>query len=65
MDKHKVRHAFMPPTALKLMRQHHIPSSKFMYSIGSGGESLGQELLDWGKKTFGVTINEFYGQTGT
>eukprot|EP00029_Vermamoeba_vermiformis_P009022 TRINITY_DN4375_c0_g1_i1.p1 TRINITY_DN4375_c0_g1~~TRINITY_DN4375_c0_g1_i1.p1 ORF type:complete len:606 (-),score=91.34 TRINITY_DN4375_c0_g1_i1:217-2034(-) len=63
MDKHKVRHAFMPPTALKLMRQHNIPASKFMYSIGSGGESLGQELLDWGKKTFGVTINEFYGQT--
>jgi acetyl-CoA synthetase len=32
-------------------------------SIGSGGESLGEELLDWGRTTFGVTINEFYGQT--
>jgi acetyl-CoA synthetase len=32
-------------------------------SIASGGESLGVELLDWGRRVFGVTINEFYGQT--
>jgi acetyl-CoA synthetase len=32
-------------------------------SIGSGGETLGEELLDWGRQVFGVTINEFYGQT--
>jgi len=32
-------------------------------SVASGGESLGRELLDWGHKTFGVAINEFYGQT--
>src|SRR5258708_17370728 len=34
-----------------------------MRSIASGGESLGRELLDWGRKTFGLAINEFYGQT--
>jgi acetyl-CoA synthetase len=32
-------------------------------SIGSGGETLGAELLDWGRAALGVTINEFYGQT--
>ena len=32
-------------------------------SIASGGETLGAELLDWGHRVFGVTINEFYGQT--
>jgi acetyl-CoA synthetase len=32
-------------------------------SLASGGESLGTELLDWSRDTFGVTINEFYGQT--
>jgi acetyl-CoA synthetase len=32
-------------------------------SIGSGGETLGAELLDWGRETFGLTVNEFYGQT--
>jgi acetyl-CoA synthetase len=34
-----------------------------MRSIGSGGETLGEELLDWGREAFDLTINEFYGQT--
>lgn len=61
--RHGVRNAFLPPTALKMMRQ--IPDARCgtMRSIGSGGESLGAELLDWGRRTFGFTINEFYGQT--
>ena len=32
-------------------------------SVASGGEPLGAEMLDWGRRAFGVTINEFYGQT--
>ncbi|HEX7968867.1 MAG TPA: AMP-binding protein, partial [Stellaceae bacterium] len=66
MAKHQVRNAFMPPTALKLMRQLGEPRRRpgvAPRSIGSGGETLGAELLDWGRATFGVTINEFYGQT--
>lgn len=62
----EVRNAFIPPTALKLMRQIPDPRAKWNYamrSIGSGGETLGTELLDWGQATFGLTINEFYGQT--
>jgi len=61
-----VRNAFMPPTALKLMRQVKEPRSRHryrMHSIGSGGETLGEELLDWGRQVMGLTINEFYGQT--
>ncbi len=64
--KYRVRNAFMPPTALKLMRQVKDPNSHYSYrmrSIGSGGETLGQELLDWGRDIMGLTINEFYGQT--
>jgi len=56
----------MPPTALKMMRQVKEPQSRYDYhmrSIGSGGETLGEELLDWGKETMGLVINEFYGQT--
>ena len=61
-----IRNAFMPPTALKLMRQVKAPRSRHLYrmhSIGSGGETLGEELLDWGREVLGLTINEFYGQT--
>ena len=66
LAKYGIRNAFMPPTALKMMRQVQDPRSRHDYSmrtIGSGGESLGEELLDWGKEVMGLTINEFYGQT--
>lgn len=66
LAKYGIRNAFMPPTALKLMRQVKDPRSRYDYamrSIGSGGEALGEELLDWGKEVMGLTINEFYGQT--
>ncbi len=61
-----VRNAFMPPTALKIMRAVARPRERWttrLRSIASGGETLGEELLDWGRETFGLTINEFYGQT--
>jgi acetyl-CoA synthetase len=64
--RYGIRNAFMPPTALKLMRQVEDPQSRHSYemrSIGSGGETLGEELLDWGREVMGLTINEFYGQT--
>lgn len=61
-----IRNAFLPPTALKMMRSVANPQKRWqlrMRSIASGGESLGRELLSWGRETFGLTINEFYGQT--
>ena len=65
IKNHNIRNAFLPPTALKLMKQ--VPNApEFginMRSVGSGGETLGAELIEWGKEVFGTTINEFYGQT--
>jgi len=61
-----VRNSFLPPTALKMMRTVAEPRRRWNYdlrTIASGGETLGSELLDWGQETFGLTINEFYGQT--
>lgn len=66
MAKHCVRNAFLPPTALKLMRQVPRPYEHYDYSlrsVASGGETLGAELIAWGRETFGLEINEFYGQT--
>jgi acetyl-CoA synthetase len=61
-----VRNAFIPPTALRMMRAVPSPQGRYNFklrSIASGGESLGIEALEWGKEAFGLTINEFYGQT--
>lgn len=66
LSDYKVQHAFLPPTALKLMRStypDHAPRNLHLVSVGSGGESLGAPLLDWGTSVLSVTINEFYGQT--
>jgi acetyl-CoA synthetase len=64
IGRHDVRNTFLPPTALKMMRMADIKVKKpGLRSIGSGGETLGAELLDWATETFGVTPNEFYGQT--
>jgi acetyl-CoA synthetase len=61
-----VRNAFIPPTALRMLRAAPSPRGRHdikLRSIGSGGESLGAETYDWGRDAFGLTINEFYGQT--
>ena len=59
-----VRNAFIPPTALRMMRSVGQPRSEVrLRSVGSGGEALGAETLDWGKSVLGLCINEFYGQT--
>ncbi len=58
-----VRNLFLPPTALRLMRQATVPPGVAIRSIGSGGESLGDDTLAWGRETLGAPINEFYGQT--
>ncbi|MCU0579216.1 MAG: acyl-CoA synthetase [Desulfobacterota bacterium] len=66
MAKYGIRNAFMPPTALKIMRQVKDPGARHDFAlrtIGCGGETLGEELLEWGRQTLGLTINEFYGQT--
>ncbi len=66
MADFKIRNAFLPPTALRMMRTIKEPAKRWdlnVRSIASGGESLGSNLLEWGERTFGLVINEFYGQT--
>jgi len=64
MADHQVRNVFLPPTALKLMRQAEVKHSAVkLRSIFTGGESLGIELLDWVRTTFGIEAHEVFGQT--
>jgi acetyl-CoA synthetase len=57
-----VRNVFFPPTALRMLRAAD-RRIEGLRSVASGGEPLGAEMLDWGRAAFGLTINEFYGQT--
>jgi acetyl-CoA synthetase len=64
MARMNVRNAFIPPTALRMLRSASRPTAGMrLRSVGSGGEALGAETYEWGKSALGVTINEFYGQT--
>ncbi len=66
MSRHKVTCAFIPPTALKMMRA--VPdlftaNPSSIRSIMSAGEAVGEELLHWGRDALSIDINEMCGQT--
>ena len=66
MEKMRVKNAFIPPTALRMLRS--VPDIRRRFqlelrSVCSAGESLGRETFEWAKAALGVTPNEFYGQT--
>ena len=66
LEKYQVRNSFIPPTALKMLRQVENMRHRFeisMRSIMSAGESLGSELYHWGIEAFGIEINEMWAQT--
>jgi acetyl-CoA synthetase len=61
-----IRNAFIPPTALRMLRSVERPRERFaltLRTIASAGEALGAETLEWGREALGLTINEAYGQT--
>ena len=66
MARSRVRNAFFPPTALRMMRAVPPPQGRHdvrLRTLGSAGEALGAETFEWGRQAFGVAINEYYGQT--
>lgn len=66
MARHRVRNAFLVPTALKMMRQVDAPRRRYdlrLRSIFTGGEAVGEEVIRWAQEELGFTPNEGYGQT--
>ncbi|WP_255720216.1 AMP-binding protein [Acuticoccus kalidii] len=61
IERAGVVNAFIPPTALRMMRDTR-PTVR-LRSVGSGGEQLGAVTFHWAREHLGLTINEFYGQT--
>jgi acetyl-CoA synthetase len=60
----RIRNAFLPPTALRLMRAAdvRVPPGR-LRTVMSGGEVLGKETHDWAREALAVSVNEIYGQT--
>jgi acetyl-CoA synthetase len=61
-----VRNAFLPPTAIRMLRGVANPIERYelkLRTIGAAGESLGGDTYEWSKSALGITVNEFYGQT--
>ncbi len=66
MQRHDIKNVFLPPTALRLLRQTKAETKVAgltLRTLASGGERLGDDIIEWGRSTFDLTINEFYGQT--
>jgi acetyl-CoA synthetase len=66
IERLNIRNAFIPPTALRMVRSVERPAQRYrlnLRTMASGGESLGAEVYEWGRRELGLTINEFYGQT--
>ncbi len=66
MSRNGVTHAFLTPTALKMMAQVPDPAETYdldLRVIASGGESVADELHKWSERDLGAVINEFYGLT--
>ena len=62
----RVTRLFMPPTALRLCRSVEDPAKRYdlrLRTVGSGGEQLGAPAHEWAREAWGLTVNEFYGQT--
>ena len=67
MERFGVTHAFLPPTAIRMLMTVDRPAERWdlsLSAIGSAGEPLTPEILDWADDALPqVSVNEFYGQT--
>ena len=68
ISEHGVTVIFAIASALRIMMENvEHPSKKYdlseLRSIAVGGETMGQDLLEWGREELGVELNENYGLT--
>ncbi len=67
MQRYRVTHSFLFPTALKAMMKA-VPEPRQRYrlqlrSVMSAGEALGDAVFGWCQRALGLTVNEMFGQT--
>jgi acetyl-CoA synthetase len=67
MQRHRVTHTFLFPTALKAMMKA-VPAPRAHYdlrlrAIMSAGEAVGDAVFNWCRERLSVPVNEMFGQT--
>ena len=67
MERHRVTHSFLFPTALKaMMKAAPAPRERYtlaLQAIMSAGEAVGDAVFAYCRDGLGVTVNEMFGQT--
>ena len=68
IETYEITNCWIPPTALRMMMQEKGAAERYDVSsvrvLASGGESLGETIVDWVKEVFdGTAVHEGYGQT--
>ncbi|MBM3678349.1 MAG: AMP-binding protein [Actinobacteria bacterium] len=67
LEHHGVTASFLPPTALKLLREATGVEDRArrlaLRTVMTGGERCGEAVIDWCRAVLGLTPNEVYGQT--
>jgi acetyl-CoA synthetase len=67
MQRHRVTHTFLFPTALKaMMKAVPDPRERFalkLRAVMSAGEAVGDAVFAWCRDALGVPVNEMFGQT--
>jgi acetyl-CoA synthetase len=67
MQRHRVTHTFLFPTALKaMMKAVPLPRDRYMLrlrAVMSAGEAVGDAVFAWCRDGLGVPVNEMFGQT--
>ncbi len=67
MQRHRVTHSFLFPTALKaMMKAVPVPASRYalhLRAIMSAGEAVGDAVFNWCRAALNVSLNEMFGQT--
>jgi acetyl-CoA synthetase len=67
MQRHRVTHTFLFPTALKaMMKAVPVPRERYalhLRAVMSAGEAVGDAVFAWCRDALGVPVNEMFGQT--
>lgn len=66
IERYRVTHACIPPTALRMMAKddsHKDFSLSSLRSVHGGGEPLTHEAFSWAKEKLGIEVREIYGLT--